>query len=247
MKFLKIFILKIINRLHLVRGDVNKNDRQGGIFKSWGYVFTNHLQGEYVEFGVYRGEGAVSSLKSYQNFYNWLNSQKKSSESWRRDVAFSSPLNQKPGFHLLDTFEGMPENNEDITTFRTGSFQSNYDEVRSLIKKNNNINLDIFFYKGLFKENSSLLKKSLHGKKIAILNIDCDLKSSTIDALEIIKDFLQIGTIILFDDYNQFNANNEKGQRKAFNDFKNYNQYQFEKFYTYGFAGQSFLIVGYKK
>ena len=53
----------------VIRGDVNKNDRQGGIFKSWGYVFTNHLKGEYVEFGVYRGEGTVSSLKSYQNFY----------------------------------------------------------------------------------------------------------------------------------------------------------------------------------
>ena len=91
------------------------------------------------------------------------------------------------------------------------------------------------------------MKKSLKGKKIAILNIDCDLKSSTIDALEIIKNFLQIGTIILFDDYNQFNANNEKGQRKAFNDFEKNNQFQFEKLYTYGFAGQSFLIVGYKQ
>lgn len=68
MKFLKIFILKIINRLHLVRGDANKNDRSGGIFRAWGYIFTNHLQGEYLEFGVYKGEGAVSSLNSYQTF-----------------------------------------------------------------------------------------------------------------------------------------------------------------------------------
>ena len=57
---------------------------------------------------------------------------------------------------------------------------------------------------------------------------------------------MQIGSIILFDDYNGFNANNEEGQRKALAEFKMKTNWVIEPFFTYMYSGQSFIICGRK-
>ena len=110
---IKNIIKKFIQKGNFVRGPVNLNDRVGGLHKIWGHIFTNHLYGDYVEFGVYHGESFLNSIKQYKIFMNWLEDQKHSNENWRRTVANNSPLNKKILFHGLDTFSGMPENNEE--------------------------------------------------------------------------------------------------------------------------------------
>ena len=101
-------------------------------------------------------------------------------------------------------------------------------------------------YKGLFTENANRLESNLKDRSVAIVNIDCDIYTSTVDSVEIIENFLQIGSIILFDDYNCFNADNSKGQRKALREFKSKTNWTIEPFFTYMFSGQSFLVVGKK-
>lgn len=76
------------------------------------YVFSNHLEGDYVEFGVYKGDGIVASLSCHREFIGWLDEQKKVDEAWRRRIANESLLNNYPSFHCLDTYSSMPENNE---------------------------------------------------------------------------------------------------------------------------------------
>ena len=39
------------------------------------------------------------------------------------------------------------------------------------------------------------------------------------DSLQIIEPYLQIGTVLLFDDYNTFHADNSKGKRRALAEF----------------------------
>ena len=78
-------------------------------------------------------------------------------------------------------------------------------------------------------------------RKVSIVNFDCDLEQSTTDALNIVKDFIQIGTILLFDDYNAFNANQNQGQRKSFSEFNEKSEFVFEKYFSYHYSGQSFL------
>ena len=62
-------------------GSLNKNNREGALHKAWGHVFSNHLIGDYVEFGVYKGDSFVESHKQYSNFRKWLASQTTSRES----------------------------------------------------------------------------------------------------------------------------------------------------------------------
>ena len=243
---MKKLILYFINKLKINRGNINRNDRFSALYRAWGHIFSNNLCGDYVEFGVYRGDSIISSLQAHSEFMNWLNNQKKSDEKWRRRVSAYSPLNKLPQFHCLDTFEGMPENSEGEIQFETNSFMSSIDLVKKKVSKKNFLGIKINFYKGLFADNESRFRKKMRGKKIVIANIDCDLKESTTDALNIISEFIDIGTIILFDDYNAFKSDNNKGQRLAFIQFKTKSKFVFEKHFSYFMSGQSFLVVDKK-
>tara|TARA_Y100000991_G_C21941286_1_gene335403 strand:+ start:478 stop:1221 length:744 start_codon:yes stop_codon:yes gene_type:complete len=245
-KILKRIFSSVLQRLSIVRLDINRNDRQGALAKAWGHVYTNSIVGDYVEFGVYKGDSVVSSLKIRKDFNLWLLSQHKSDEKWRRDFARNSPLNDSQIFHCLDTFEGMPDNDEGSIAFAKGSFFSKLSEVKAKIEKHNSENIKVKYYKGLFSETRIEFLKSIKSRNIAIANIDCDLEASTRDALNSINQNISIGTILLIDDYNSFKADNNKGQRKAFSDFQEKSEFIFEKFFHYMFVGQAFLVVGRK-
>ena len=242
---MKKILRNLLNKYKFVRGDINQNTRIGILHKCWGHVFSNHLFGDYVEFGVYHGDSFLESIEQYNQFKKWLESQKSSVEKWRTDVAIKSPLNQEVYFHGLDTFDGMPKNDEENFNFHEKSFLSSYEKVLARIQKSNYINF--YLYKGKFNESKKEIQKNLKDRKISIANIDCDIYSSTVDSFNIIENFLQIGSIILLDDYNAFNADNLKGQRKALNEYKKETKWIIEPFFSYMYSGQSFLIVGNKK
>ena len=161
MKIIRFFLKWLLYKSNLLKGDVHKNDRVGGIFRAWGHVFSNHLDGDYVEFGVYRGDSVISSINSYLNFYSWLMGQYKSKEMWRREVAKKSPLNKAPIFHCLDTFEGMPQNSEGFISYEQGNFPSSFENVRKRIARANKKNITVKYYKGLFSNNVKELRNSL--------------------------------------------------------------------------------------
>ena len=240
------YVNYILDKLYISRGGIHKNDRYGGLHKAFGHVYNNHLKGDYVEFGVYKGDSLINAIGCINEFDGWLQSQKLSNEQFRRGIANQSSLNQLMDFHALDTFEGMPKNEESTTVFKTSNFISSFEDVKNKVLSNNTKNININYYKGLFKDTAAEFKNKIGTKNISIANIDCDLMESTVDALNIIKNNINIGTVLLFDDYNCFNADNNKGQRKAFKEFELSSRYVFEKFSTYGYAGQMLLIVDLK-
>ena len=109
-------------------GDLNRNDRAGALHRAWGHVFTNHIWGDYVEFGTYHGTSFVESYKQYKMFERWLQGQLVSPEQWRRTVAQRYSA-QKAHFHGLDTFAGMPKNAEGNATFAAGTYASSHAAV----------------------------------------------------------------------------------------------------------------------
>ena len=241
---IKNVIKKILNKLKIVTDPVNRNDRIGVFHKLWGHVFSNHLYGDYVEFGVYKGDSMHTSITQFKLFQKWLQNEKNSNEAWRKKIASQSPLNNEIVFHGLDTFSGMPDNSENNFSFSKGTFKSDFKTVEKKIKKISN---NFILYKGLFSDNSESLKKNLGEKKIVIANLDCDIYQSTTDALNIIDEHLQIGSIIMFDDFNAFNSNDKKGQRKAFNEYKQISNWKFESHINYMYSGKCFLITDLKK
>ena len=69
---------KVFQRLGLLRGNIHRGDRYAALHLAWGHVFSNLIEGDYVEFGVYSGNGAVASILNYSEFGKWVDSQKSS-------------------------------------------------------------------------------------------------------------------------------------------------------------------------
>lgn len=223
-------------------GDLNKNDRAGALHRAWGHVFTNHIRGDYLEFGIYHGTSFVESYKQYKTFQNWLASQLNSPEVWRRKVAMEYS-SHKPHFHGLDTFAGMPENDENNAAFVEGTYLSSYDEVTKRCINAGMPTNSFTLHRGLFRDSAETMAKVVSAK-VAIANIDCDIYASAVDALEMIRDRIQVGTVLMFDDYNTYCADNKQGERRAFREFSESVSLEFEPWFPYQYAGQAFLCVG---
>lgn len=97
-------------------------------------------------------------------------------------------------------------------------------------------------YEGLFSDTAHDLAQRL-SPKIAIANIDCDIYGSAVDALEAIRDRMQLGCVLMFDDYNAYCADNKQGERRAFHEFCNAAPFKFEPWFSYQYGGQAFLCV----
>ena len=240
---IKQFLERPIKRLlpNYVVFDQNRNDRSGALFKAWGHVITNKMGGGYYEFGIYKGSSFRESYRIYQYYSRWMKSQSQSSEMWRREINWDI----KHYFYAFDTFEGMPENIENNETFPKGSFLSSLDEVILAGEK-----VGMFegekcqYFKGLFSEVAySRSEEIINLKPAVIVNIDCDLYSSTVDALDMIKSKLQQGTIIMMDDWNCFSSDRSKGGRRALREFLEKNSdVEIEDYFTYSHAGKAFIV-----
>jgi len=244
-KRLKSLVIDELEKREIIIGSIHRSDRAGMLYKAWGHVFTSHLQGDYVEFGVYRGDSLIKSYKEYTKFKKWLKGQMTSDEKWRREIA-SHYIDEKVKFHALDTFAGMPANDEGNITFKEGVFLSDIEKVKGLCRKEGLEDSDVIFYEGLFSDTAAKLNENLKGRKISILNIDCDLYISTKTALEVSMPYLSLGSVILFDDYNTYGASNTKGERKAFREFQLESELIWEPWQAYHFSGQAFLCVDRK-
>lgn len=103
-------------------------------------------------------------------------------------------------------------------------------------------NRDFSLYESLFSETAVDLSQRV-SQKIAIANIDCDIYGSAVDALNVIRQRLQLGCVLMFDDYNAYCADNRQGERRAFREFCDTAPFRFEPWFAYQFSGQAFLCV----
>ena len=111
-------------------------------------------------------------------------------------------------FHGFDSFEGLPESWGGFDLGK-GAFSTG----GQLPSVPTNVSL----HKGFFDASLPAWKEA-HTDSIAFMHIDCDLYSSTKTLLDILADRLQVGTVIVFDEY--FNYPNwEQHEFKAWQEF----------------------------
>lgn len=92
---------------------------------------------------------------------------------------------------------------------------------------------------------SDTLRTNL-GSKAALVHLDCDFYSSTIEVLNGLASggILQDGTVLLFDDWNCNKANPNFGQRRAFHEFleREKGQFSASHFFNYGYNCACFIL-----
>ena len=123
----------------------------------------------------------------------------------------------------FDSFEGLPEIAEidEQEIWEKGKLKTTEEDFVRIVTKHGVPREKLMTVKGFYDTSlDEELKKRLLPAKASVIYIDCDLYTSTVPVLNFVKDFLQRGTIIVFDDWNCFHGDPDKGERRAFREFR---------------------------
>lgn len=185
-------------------------------------IINRPINGYYFEFGCFGGK----TMKMAWDTFRWL-----------FDFTYVA----------FDSFEGLPEIQkiDQQAIWQKGKLKVSEESFAQDMLKHGLPRDRFFTAKGFYEDSlTPALKEKLLPQKAAVIYIDCDLYTSTVPVLEFIKDFLQRGTIIVFDDWNCFHGDPEKGERLAFKQFREkYPCLRFEKFVSTN-EGQAFIFLG---
>lgn len=188
------------------------------------YLGANFVDGDYMEFGCHKARTFRMALSE---------ARKKHMDSMN--------------FYAFDSFEGLPEAS-DIDKFpgwERGNLKTSEDFFMQLIKEHGIYVDKVNAVKGYFSDSLNFaLQEKLISKntRVALAYIDSDFYESAKDVLAFLENFLQEGSVIAFDDWNTYKANPNKGEKKAFREFREKSKWQFEEFLSYGWMGKSFIV-----
>lgn len=180
------------------------------------------IKGYYFEFGCHEANTMRMAYDCFHHLFDWT-------------------------YLAFDSFEGFPEiaeiDKQEI--WEKGKCRTTEKEFIQIMTRHGMSRDKLIMVKGFYdKSLNEQLKQRLLPKKATVIYIDCDLYTSTVPVLNFIKDFLQIGTIIVFDDWNCFYGNQNKGERRAFKEFlENNPELIFEEFVQTN-EGKAFIFIG---
>ena len=181
--------------------------------------------GSYIEFGIFTGSSFNFAMKANKSIDKLLG---------RSDCDFI-------GF---DSFEGFGEvkSTDNHPRFKDDTFAVDEKKVIKNIKKNSK-DQKYQIIKGFYKDTLLKSPTEYNIKKARVIMIDCDLKEPAALALKFVKDILQKGTIILFDDYIFYKGDENKGEFAAFREFKESNpNIKFRPAFEYGYGSKAFIV-----
>jgi len=183
------------------------------------------VQGDYCEFGIFKG---------YSFWYAQQLARRRRFDRMR--------------FFGFDSFAGLPEV-DGVDRTRDGDFYrgqyacSKEQVIRNLDSKGVDWNRT-FLVEGFFEQTlNERTCRELGVERVSIALIDCDLYASTVCVLNFIRDLLTQRTIVLFDDWNCFDRDDNRGQRRALREFLEENPgLTAEPLFEYGVYGKVFAL-----
>ncbi len=180
--------------------------------------------GDYYEFGLFRG---YAFLKAYE---------------------YTQQLNINDiHFYGFDSFKGLPETQGiDVADgrFFEGQFACSKQDVEKNLSEHGMDMSKVVLVEGYYEDS---LTKELHSqhsfRPASVVLLDCDLYSSTVEALAWVDQYLQDGTILLLDDYFSFGDGDDLGQPKALQEFIDSNdRYSIEHLWRFSHNGNAFRL-----
>jgi len=193
------------------------------------------LEGDYFEFGVAHGHSMRSAAIAEATSYSKQIGVKRINRSlW--------------GF---DTFTEFKSNNSiDIHPIWNGeNFNVGLSKVQRRFRSVKNVNLiqvnanDLKSHVYDQQSDYGFFGKFSYPSKAGVILFDMDLYAPTKSALTWVKQFMQPGTFLVFDEYFGFSGNANKGEAKAFSEFLEENpQIYVRDLCSYGAGGKVFVI-----
>lgn len=147
----------------------------------------------------------------------------------------------------FDSFVGLPEiadiDKQDI--WQKGKLKTSEDDFRRICISHGMSNEKLITVPGFYDQSlGDATAKRFDGKAAAVIYIDSDLYESAVPVLRFVERFIVVGSVIVFDDWNCFHGDPNRGERRAFREFCQLNpNLQFEPFVATGMQS-SFICVG---
>lgn len=167
------------------------------------------IRGYYFEFGCYGANTMRMAWKHSRHLHEWT-------------------------FVGFDSFEGLPEIGEEDKQdiWKQGKLATSEAAFVQAVTAAGMPRERLLTVKGFYDDSlTSQLKEKLLPTKAALVYIDCDLYRSTVPVLEFVKDFLQPGTVVVFDDWFFFNGDPLRGEQRAWGEFRDrYPELRFAEF-----------------
>jgi hypothetical protein len=186
------------------------------------YARSEKLEGDYAEFGVYRGQTFV--------------------EAWHavRDLGLDDMR-----LAAFDSFEGLPELSERDRDgpFIEGEFATTRGELDQTLKRHRVPPKRVQVVEGFFSETLNESRRGELPAAVAVALVDCDLYESTVDVLEYLGEVLVDGAVLIFDDWFCFRGRTDRGEQLACREWLQRNPgFELTPYRDFHYAGRSFLF-----
>lgn len=180
------------------------------------FVKSGNIEGDYLEFGVHKGRSLITAYR------------------------LSTRYNLSMKFYAFDSFGGLPAitgvDAQGFSEFSPGEYSCSIKNFRKNLVRGGVDLMRVSLIPGWYDQTlKKETKKNLSLKKASIILVDCDLYESTVPVMNFITDYIQEGTIIIFDDWFSFRGNPHRGEQRAFREWLEKNpSFQAVEFYKAG-------------
>jgi len=161
----------------------------------------NNVIGDYHEFGVLEGRSFIRNAK---NFLKLL------------DEKDAKTMN----FWAYDSFKGLPETSDPYAPshFKKGVYAAPQDVFLSNVEKSGIARSQVQVVEGFYDQSltDQLVAKVFSNRKVAMTYIDCDIYESTVPIFKFLTNGLQVGSVIVIDDWVRHHAHPKHGLQRAF-------------------------------
>jgi hypothetical protein len=208
--------------------------RTGASFVTW-----NQVEGDYLEFGVFRGESFVAAYHAIAAERREHAAEGFDSPEYKRWAA------QLPRFFAFDSFEGLPPGTaERQIDYFPGAYGCSEAELRANIAKQGVDLARVVTVPGFYDKSLNQETKRKHGlQKAALVMIDCDLYESTVPVLDFLTDLVGQGSVLIFHDWFRFKGRPDCGEQRACREWLARNpQLELIEYWREGPQAVSFLV-----
>lgn len=151
-------------------------------------------------------------------------------------------------FHAFDSFEGLPEPTSDtsVEIWKRGALTTSQEDFMTMVRQHGIYVDNVRTIKGFYGESLTrgLQREYLDGgRKIALVNIDCDLYESAVPVFDFIDPLLQEGAVIYVDDlFAGYKGNPRKGVARAFLEWQARTRWKVVRHLDIGWWGRSYIL-----
>lgn len=200
--------------------------RYDALRDAFAYTSFEMVGGDFLEFGVARGRSMI-----YAKYHNQVFS---SGQATTRFIGF-------------DSFEGFPKPrgvDAKFERFKEGEMSYAEHLIQKNLRNHFGKNHGVEFVRGFYdKVLSGKTPQDFGIEKIRVINIDCDLYQSALEALMFCTPAVQEGTVILFDDYLCYRGRPDRGEQGAIADWLKKNpHFSLVPFLRYANVGKAFIV-----